>query len=75
MRIMGKNNTDFSLVPSSNNTSKGVTKKGTYEEGVDGRGNPYRKQTDELTGISTKEEVLKKGKGKRKLTAYLPPEE
>lgn len=31
---MDKKNKDFSLTPSVDNTSKGITKKGTYVEGV-----------------------------------------
>ena len=72
MKTMGKKNKDFSLIPSGDNTSKGVTKKGTFEEGVNGYGNPYRKQTDELTGISTEETYLHDGT--RKLIAKIPPE-
>ena len=70
LKIMGKKN--FPLVSNNDNDSKCVTKKGTFEEGVDGRGNPYRKETDELTGIYTKEEYLHDGT--RKLTAKIPPE-
>lgn len=73
---MGKKNKDFSLMPSVDNaskgiTNKGITKKGTFEEGVNGYGNPYRNQKDELTGIATEETYLHDGT--HKVIVKIPP--